>query len=214
MSEAENLIPPQRENNTHSKNKTKTKKGKESKTKKKQTNKQTWQLSALVVGRRIFFYIGFLRRRAATVFTPMIRANKGNRRFLIIISHNQITLWVIGVTQFLVQYSIFVWERFISKFAYLPFFSLMAPPLLFFFSFFSLTRRSGPWTKEYAASISWSLTWRLPRLPAGHFFAHWESGSVALHTITWQWTNTNESVPMNLAVSRLNRWKLIEGAGW
>ena len=74
-------------------------------------------------------------------------------------------------------------------------------------------RWSGPCDKEYTSDM-WSLTSRLPRPFDGHFFEHLEPGSVPLHTITWQWTNTNGWSAMNLKASRLNRCALTEGAAW
>ena len=58
MREAENPRPPQKGEQHTQTQKTKQKQKKENKTKqkRKQTNKQTWQLSALEVGRRMFFF--------------------------------------------------------------------------------------------------------------------------------------------------------------
>ena len=71
---------------------------------------------------------------------------------------------------------------------------------------------SGFW--DLSTSDMWSLTSRLPRPFDGHFFEHLEPGSVPLHTITWQWTNTNGWSAMNLKASTLNRWALTEDAAW
>ena len=48
--------------------------------------------------RKMVFFFRFFERRAATVVTPVIHADKGNLRLLIMISENKITFWVIGLT--------------------------------------------------------------------------------------------------------------------
>ena len=75
--------------------------------------------------------------------------------------------------------------------------------ILFLSSLFSRVRWSGPWAKAYMLSVICSFTSRLPRPLNGHFLLHLELGSVALHMITWQWTNTNGWSAMNLKASRL-----------
>ena len=97
-------------------------------------------------------------------------------------------------------------NTFIS--CYLPF---LAKAFSFFLSRLPPARWIGPWAKECTSSITWSLTTRLPLPLDGHIFAHCEAGFVALHTITWQCTNTNGWSAMNLKASRLNRWALDEG---
>ena len=87
----------------------------------------------------------------------------------------------------------------------------LAKAFSFFLSRLPPARWIGPWAKEYTSSITWSLTTRLPRPLDGHFFAHCEAGFVALHTITWQCTNTNGLSAMNLKASKLNHWALDEG---
>ena len=77
-------------------------------------------------------------------------------------------------------------NTFIS--CYLPF---LAKAFSFFLSRLPPARWIGPWAKEYTSSITWSLTTRLPLPLDGRIFAHCEEGFVALHTITWQCTNTN-----------------------
>ncbi len=99
------------------------------------------------------------------------------------------------------------------SFCYSVYLPLLTRTFSRFSSRFPRARWSGPWAKEYT-SVTWSLTARLPRPLDGHFFAHWESGSVALHTVTWQWTNTNGWSAMNLKASRLNRCALTDGAEW
>ena len=74
-------------------------------------------------------------------------------------------------------------------------------------------RWRGPSAKKYL-SVIWPPAARFPRPLEGHFCTHWESGSVALHTVTWQWTNTNGWPAINLKASRLNRWALTDGAEW
>ena len=91
---------------------------------------------------------------------------------------------------------------------------LVSKPVPRFSSRFPREWWSGPWAKEYTSLVTWLFTSRLRRLPDGHFVAHLEPGSVALHTITWQWINTNGWSAMNLKASRLNRWALVEGAEW
>ena len=98
----------------------------------------------------------------------------------------------------------------IPSFAHIP---LLFRAFAFFSSRLCRTRWSGPWDKEYTSGMS-SLTSRLPRPFDEHFFEHLEPGSVPLHTITWQWTNTNGWSAMNLKASRLNRCALTEGAAW
>ena len=91
---------------------------------------------------------------------------------------------------------------------------LLSAVLSLFSSRFSRASWSGPWAKEYTASVTWSLTSRLPRPLDGHFLTHSELGLLALHTITWQWTNTNGWSAMNLKASKLNRWALTEDEEW
>ena len=122
-------------------------------------------------------------------------------------------IWNVCNLQCLENFSIFM--LFILDFR-IP--SLGYIPLLFrefalFSSRLCRTRWSGPFDKEYTSDM-WSLTSRLPRPFDGHFFEHLEPGSVPLHTITWQWTNTNGWSAMNLKASRLNRCALSEGATW
>ena len=93
---------------------------------------------------------------------------------------------------------------------YIPFF------LKLFARFSSRLLRArwrGPSAKKYV-SVIWPPAARFPRPLEGHFCTHWESGSVALHTVTWQWTNTNGWPAINLKASRLNRWALTDGEEW
>ena len=102
------------------------------------------------------------------------------------------------------------WSLRIPSLAYIP---LLFGAFALCSSRFCRARWSGPCDKEYTSDM-WSLTSRLPRPFDGHFFEHWKPGSVPLHTITWQWTNTNGWSAMNLKASRLNRCALAEGAAW
>ena len=66
---------------------------------KQNKTKQTNMTAISVEGcRKMLFIFRFFERRAATVVTLVIHADKGNLRLLIMISENKITFWVIGVT--------------------------------------------------------------------------------------------------------------------
>ena len=88
-----------------------------------------------------------------------------------------------------------------------------SPRILRFLRLSRAARWRGPSAKKYV-SVTWSCTSRFPRPLGGHLFTHWESGSVELHTITWQWTNTEGWSAMNLKASKLNRCELVEGEEW
>ena len=91
MRGAGNLRPTQKGKKT--KTKTKRKKGEESKDKNKtKKTKQTNMTAISVEGcRKMVFFFRFFERRAATVVIPVIHADKGNLRLLIMISENKIT---------------------------------------------------------------------------------------------------------------------------
>lgn len=92
MRGAKNLRPTQKENKNKNKDK---KKKRRRKQRQKQNKKKTKQTNMTAISgegcRKMVFFFRFFERRAATVVTPVIHADKGNLRLLIMISENKIT---------------------------------------------------------------------------------------------------------------------------